>query len=498
MKHRMTSKSNGESSSVDGVSIKPPPRAALSTGKSSTGSTLPGPKQQADDVDHPKGTSATELEDVALSSKVAELEDALRNVREEIKKLQEENEAYKVKLRQRDESPSHRNLVMQRQPSSMIAGPQDIGVLAAVDEDSRLAEVQSLLAEQSRERAYWARKHEEVHRDFMKAESEKRVLQASMSDRDARWKREWERKNEHLLRELDRSRDRYHAAQKASWEHEKEAQELRRQVLELKHSISTSTRMEGQITDDVFRQKMQTLGHDIQNWTITNFRKAKLDVHSLPDDSLRELSVVAPNYERLIGTHKLNIIQAIVANRIASDIFSHFFAGTTGERLIRFQWMYDHLIGIASMAKVNEWRSLTLGILRQVPDEATNGGIAALVTQVQLKINNILSILTGISASEARDRTLASILETAIHLSRLFQVQRAQFKIETAAPEPMAPALFDSDHHEDISGQDDRELAGRPIECTTFPGVVKIGDEDGVNFNFRNVIVKANVLCRPD
>lgn len=133
--------------------------------------------------------------------------------------------------------------------------------------------LEARLAEHARETTYWSNKHEEVHGQYLKAESDYRILQAGVADRNSMWKREWERKNEHLLEERDRCRDGYHTARRVADELEDENQALRRQVLELKHSISTSTRTEGQVTDDVFREKVQNLGHDVQNWTINNFRR---------------------------------------------------------------------------------------------------------------------------------------------------------------------------------------------------------------------------------
>lgn len=141
-----------------------------------------------------------------------------------------------------------------------------------------VTDMQMKLLEESGEKKFWMAKCHEAHRDYSRNESEVRLLRAELAERDALWKNERERKNEQLLLERDRCRERYHAAQKAVQEREEEAHELRRQLLGLKHNISTWTKTEGQVADDVFMEKFTSLGHDLQNWTINNFRRAKIGV----------------------------------------------------------------------------------------------------------------------------------------------------------------------------------------------------------------------------
>ena len=139
--------------------------------------------------------------------------------------------------------------------------------------DRTIVALEAKITKESEERQFWSNKYEEIHGQYLKTESEFRIFQAQLADRNLMWKREWERKNEHLLEERDRCRDGIHAARRVADDLANENNELRRQVLELKHSISTSTRTEGQVTDDVFREKVRNLGHDVQNWTINNFRR---------------------------------------------------------------------------------------------------------------------------------------------------------------------------------------------------------------------------------
>lgn len=51
---------------------------------------------------------------------------------------------------------------------------------------------------------------------------------------------------------------------------------------------------------------------------------------------------------------------------------------------------------------------------------------------------------------------------------------------------------------EDLGGEDEESLTGREICCVAFPGVIKHGDEHGGHLQYRNVILKARVLCSPE
>ena len=221
------------------------------------------------------------------------------------------------------------------------------------------------LASEIRDKTFWSKKHEEVHRQYLKTESEYRILQATVADRDGMWKREWERKNEHLLQERDRCRDGFHAAQRTSQERDEEARELRRQVLELKHSISTSTRTEAQVTDDVFREKVRVLGHDLQNWTITNFRKKDLgvflyqlrpcstsltrltlDMSNLFDSVRDELSSIVPFYATLASKSRLNVIQSFVSGMLVQEVFRVYYFGLSPDRVSQLRNMEEYLLTV--------------------------------------------------------------------------------------------------------------------------------------------------------
>jgi hypothetical protein len=90
-------------------------------------------------------------------------------------------------------------------------------------------------------------------------------------------------------------------------------------------------------------------------------------------------------------------------------------------------------------------------------------------------------------------------VSAAIELSRLLAVQKAVFRVEMPEVLPHQRTVFDAETMEDVGGEDEDSLVDREICCVTFPGIVKRGDETGAHLlQYRNVIHKARVLCRPE
>ncbi|KAI9848132.1 MAG: hypothetical protein M1838_000628 [Thelocarpon superellum] len=324
---------------------------------------------------------------------------------------------------------------------------------AAAQQSQRIGMLESKLASESRDKTFWSKKHEEVHRQYLKTESEHRILQATTADRDGMWKREWERKNEHLLQERDRCRDAFHTAQRMAQDRQEEARELRRQVLELKHSISTSTRMEGQTTDDVFREKVKLLGHDLQNWTISNFRKRDIDVSDLPEPARAELFSAVPSYSGRIPHLKLNAIQAIISAILVREVFDQYFYGLVQPRVKQCQQMEEYLSSIAPSSSANQWRATTLALIRHSKSESTKSSVSQETLALHRRLLYLLSDLTGKTAlSETCSKSLRSMLDQAVLLAHLFRVQRARFEVSIPSLTSSGGVKLDEESMEDISG----------------------------------------------
>ena len=123
---------------------------------------------------------------------------------------------------------------------------------------------------------------------------------------------------------------------------------------------------------------------------------------------------------------------------------------------------------------------------------------ASIIDHTSTKINNILNVITDTKPSEARDQPLRALITDSIDLSRLLKVQKAVFTMQMPVIEAHQRTVFDHECMEDMGGEDEDSLESREIRCVTFPGIIKVGDENGESQHLRNVVAKIRVLCAPD
>ena len=105
-------------------------------------------------------------------------------------------------------------------------------------------------------------------------------------------------------------------------------------------------------------------------------------------------------------------------------------------------------------------------------------------------VTSTLDALSGQASSGAKLASLQTIVRRIILLAHLFRIQRARFAFEFPTPS----SSFDPSTMENVAFDRDAE-EGHPIECATFPLVLKLGDEHGANIQWQNVLLKANVVC---
>jgi DNA repair exonuclease SbcCD ATPase subunit len=151
-------------------------------------------------------------------------------------------------------------------------------VQALKDKDNRIAylerelgimetefqrELDKLSANESETASFWQAKHSALNQQFLRTDTELRLLRAEVDVREA--EREELRAGWEALRRTLRDRD-------------EEVRDLRAQVRGLKEWVSNSTRSDGQTqtSDEVFGDGMARLGNGLQNWVIVNFRRAKI------------------------------------------------------------------------------------------------------------------------------------------------------------------------------------------------------------------------------
>ncbi|KAL9087724.1 MAG: hypothetical protein Q9165_006491 [Trypethelium subeluteriae] len=202
-----------------------------------------------DDEETKKG-----MGDSSMKEHLAELERALQTTREEQQKMVEELQ--KLRLEREKHQQGTREL-------------QEKMARLRLDHEQDLHTLQAKLDEESKSSEYWSKKHQTTLADF-------HGLKERWLERDELWKHEWERKAAEVLEERDQLREKLHTTQKVAQVQSEENEEARRQLLDLKQSISTSTRIESQVTDHEFADMMSGLNHEIQNWIVQYFRKSKI------------------------------------------------------------------------------------------------------------------------------------------------------------------------------------------------------------------------------
>jgi hypothetical protein len=273
---------------------------------------------------------------------------------------------------------------------------------------------------------------------------------------------------------------------------------LQRQLTDLKRSISKSTRVETVITSDGnFVQEMGSLAHEVQNWIVNSYRRAKISASAEeltarlePMVNNRQLERLEPVWAGWKSENKIAILQSTVAV-ILMDIFDDqllFGMPPNEDWATSLRKTALHLSTVLEGQQYNKWRASTLDIVRQtaVMSKAVDSAASTMAEYV----TSTLDALSGQPTSDIKLSSLQPIVRRAITLSHLFRTQRARFSFDLPAP----LAAFDPSSMENVAF--DRDAAeGQPIDCATFPLVLKLGDEHGANVQWQNVLLKANVVC---
>ena len=154
----------------------------------------------------------------------------------------------------------------QQQQHHLLLRERDERIAALEREMARMEreftrELDKLSQNESETATFWQSKHSALNQQFLRTDTELRLLRSEVEVREA--EREELRQGWEVLRRELKERD-------------DEIRGLRGQVRGLKEWVSTSTRTDGQTSDEVFGDGMARLGNGLQNWVIVHFRKAKM------------------------------------------------------------------------------------------------------------------------------------------------------------------------------------------------------------------------------
>jgi len=145
--------------------------------------------------------------------------------------------------------------------------------------ERELTQLSHKLTNESETAIFWQQKHSALNQTYLKADTDLRLLRQEVNsfqqDRDQR-DRDIKTRISSLIMDRDAFREAYNEACGDLKSKDDLIKSLQIDVRGLKNFVSTNSKMDEQIADEIFGEQMQRLGNSIQNWVITNFRRAKI------------------------------------------------------------------------------------------------------------------------------------------------------------------------------------------------------------------------------
>ncbi|KAF2873168.1 hypothetical protein BDV95DRAFT_605733 [Massariosphaeria phaeospora] len=282
---------------------------------------------------------------------------------------------------------------------------------------------------------------------------------------------------------------------------EKESHDRLQQLLLLKSSISSLTRVDSQVTDSALSDLLSQLANRAREWVISNFRRSKLNFKNLPLDTSKALRSIYPNYTSIDSRDRLALYQAIISNALMRIFGEPIVVGLPESgplSPIRQLAAYIHNTGPDYRA----WRRTTIRALEKSEARyALQQEREKLLHRLAGEIGHQLFTLTSINLTTVAQLSLVDILNTAADLQHTLLLQKAQYKIHFFRSEESRDMYYDDDKMESIndldSGVDDDGdvFTDRRFLFCVFPCLEKFGDEWGENVDVSNVLLKARVCC---
>ena len=145
--------------------------------------------------------------------------------------------------------------------------------------ERELTQLSHKLTNESETAIFWQQKHSSLNQTFLKTDTDLRLLRQEMSglmsSREER-DRDIKTRISSLMLDRDAFREAYNEAMGELRGKDDMIKALQGQVWGLKSFVSSSSKMDEQVTDEAFGERMQRLGNGLQNWVITGFRRAKI------------------------------------------------------------------------------------------------------------------------------------------------------------------------------------------------------------------------------
>lgn len=346
--------------------------------------------------------------------------------------------------------------------------------------------------------------------NLQEALTQERELRTAYEERVTALEEELDELNTRLEAKSSDAERRLNSAQNEAKSHRRENSTLQQQLADLKRSISTSLRAGAQsssTTDSSLEQEFGLLQHEVQNWVVNHFRKARMEdvsgvmlcerLEGMTGGGIERLDVLKRIYERFVPARKLAAFQATVACHLMEIFQERFLFGMPDgqEWKQRLCATAESLPAILPSEAYHRWRAATFDAIRQ--SEAMKDSAENAIDKLAGKVCLLLCALTEIDDDEGKAQaSLKAILRRAVHLAHVVSVQQAIYQFLLPAPND----AFDGGSMESIFVEEESDPMDKSaILCALFPAMAKLPDcQNGENPLSGKILVKAKVLCEDD
>jgi hypothetical protein len=281
---------------------------------------------------------------------------------------------------------------------------------------------------------------------------------------------------------------------------EKESQERLQQLLSLKSSISSLTRTDPQVTDGELVDSFSQLANRIREWTISNFRRSKMESNNILPETSTILRYIMPDFEELLATDRLAFFQAVTANALMQIFQEPLIVGIPSVGEIGNIRSFAGRLQYLGLTEFGEWRLATIRLLecKETQRHPLRQGKEHILHELAGEISRLLWTLTAVIITTDAYKILDGIVSTAIELQRTLALQKARYKVLFYRNQDIRMHFDDRTMEaiNDIEGivDDGSDMnIDRTFSFCVFPGLIKFGDEWGQHPEVSNVLLKARV-----
>ncbi|USP80914.1 hypothetical protein yc1106_08188 [Curvularia clavata] len=278
---------------------------------------------------------------------------------------------------------------------------------------------------------------------------------------------------------------------------EKESQERLQQLISLKSSISSLTRVQSQVTDGDLMSSFSELANRVREWTVSNLRRTKLNFDNLPKETEDTIHALYPQYRNGIqGADKFALYQAVVSNSLM-DIFQIPLVFGLPASLAAIQTFASQVQD--GGAAYCDWKRATIQVLES---SSVQKDIAKererLLHRILGDICHLLFTLTSTTVTSSAQTALHGILKSTVELQQTLALQKSRYELlffrSPGAPMHLDDRTMEAINDVDSTTDDDSAMeTDRTFLFCAFPGLVKHGDEWGEHLEMSNVLLKARV-----